>query len=169
MDTRGAPGEGVWLDPATWERHGRGRRWEFELATKDIIQTLVGVGEERNDTLELLSCSRIQVGRDWFSLYEPQPLTGLGSGGTWQYFVRSGLLTPAIPAPEPLSGVGWPAAFATNGLLVLHHPDPARRSAPDRSSIGIVNRVRNTVTDETLVHRGYDDMFQEVKRALQKL
>jgi hypothetical protein len=169
MDTRKEPREGLWLDPAVWERDGRGRRWEFQLATEQIVQALVEVGEKRDDSLDLLSCFRTQVGKDWYSLYEPQPVESLGSGETWQYFVRSRMLTPTIPAPEPLSGVGWPAAFATNGLLVVHHPDPARRSAPDRSSIGIVNRVRNAETDETLVHRRYDDLFRAIKRALQKM
>jgi hypothetical protein len=96
-------------------------------------------------------------------------LTDLSLDGPWQYFIRSLALTPEIPPPEPLPGVGWPAVFATNGLILLHHPDPARLSAPDQSSIGIVNRVRNERTGAVVEHAHYDALFRAMKSSLQKV
>jgi hypothetical protein len=151
-----------------WMRDGRGRHWEFDLPTDALRQALQQVATKRNDRFELLSCFRERNGPTWSSLYEPQSLHQLSLDGPWQYFVRSLTLTPAIPEPEPLPGVGWPAVFATSGLVVLHHPDHARKTAPGRSSIGIVNRVRNQSTGEIVEHREYDSVFMAMKRALQK-
>jgi hypothetical protein len=137
------------------------------LPTGVVRQTLQHVASKQDDEFELLCCFRERRGREWFSRYEPQTLEELAVDGPWQYFVRSLRLTPAIPAPEPLPRSGWPAVFATNGLVLLHHPDPARKSEPERSSLGIVNRVRNLTTGEVFEHGEYDALFMAIKRALQ--
>lgn len=155
-----------WLDPALWKRDGRGRRWEFELPSRTIIEALAGVSVRRDDQLELLACFRTGSAREWRSQYERRELNDLSIEGPWQYFVRSCSTTPCLPASEPLSGTGWPAVFAANGLIVLHHPDPARRSQPGLSSIGIVNRVRSEMTGDVIEHSAYDSLFHAVKNAL---
>ena len=121
-----------------------------------------------DDAFELLACSREQSGKRWFSQYTPRPLERLRPDDPWQYFLRSRRLTPAIPAPSPQPGVGWPASFATNGLVLLQHPDHTRKADRSWSSIGIVNRVRNQETDEVREHDEYDDLYALIKRALAK-
>lgn len=158
-----------WLDPDKWKRDGSGRHWEFVLPTPAIVEALQDVASKREDTLELLACFRLRDGRTWFSLYEPQRVQRLSADGPWQYFVRSLTLSPVIPAPARLSGTGWPAVFAANGLVLLHHPDAGRAGDHGQSSIGVVNRVRHTQTEEVREHAEYDELFRALKRALHTL
>jgi hypothetical protein len=158
-----------WLDPADWKRHGRGRVWEFELPTERIVAALGSVAREHEDRFELLACFREEIGHhEWRSRYEPLPVEQLSLDGPWQYAVRSLSLTSELPEPEPLEGTGWPAVFAANGLLLLRHPDHARRNRPNMSSLGIVNRVECASTGDVIDHKGYDKLFADVKRALQR-
>jgi hypothetical protein len=91
----------------------------------------------------------------------------LSLDGPWQYFVRSVSVTSQLPEPEPLRGSGWLTVFATNGLLLLCHPDHGRRNRPTLSSLGIVHRVERESTTDLIEHRRYDKLFADVKRALQ--
>jgi hypothetical protein len=157
-----------WFDAELWKRDGRGRHWEFALPTDAIIDILRRVAADTDDTLELLAGFREGSAGTWFSLYEARPLERLAPDEPWEYFVRSGRLTPAVPAPSPLQGVGWPAAFAVNGLVLLQHPDHARKADRSRSSIGVVNRVRHQQTGELREHYEYDELYAVIKRALAK-
>lgn len=157
-----------WLNAEQWKRDGRGRHWEFARSTENIVDVLRGVAAYANDTFELLACYREQGDKKWFSQYQARPLDRLVPDDPWQYFLRSRRLTPAIPAPAPLSGVGWPAIFATNGLVLLQHPDHVRKAETSRSSIGIVSRVRNQDTGEVREHHEYDELYAVIKRALAK-
>jgi hypothetical protein len=164
--SHGAPAIRGWLDPTEWKRDSRGRHWEFVVPTEEIVRAIGAVQEERKEHFELLTCFRQQHGSTWLSLYEAQRVEQLSLDGPWQYFIRSSALTPALPDPEPTAGVGWPGALATNGLVLLHHPDPARGGESSRSSIGIVNRVRSETTGEVREHRDYDAVFVALKRKL---
>jgi hypothetical protein len=155
-----------WLEPTAWARDGRGRDWQFYIATTQLIEALDATAAEVGERLELLACSRVQDGRESLSTYSIQRLDELTLEGAWQYFLRLASATPVIPAPEPIPGVGWPARFAINGLVLLHHPDPGKRSEPPRSSIGITHRVVNTATGESREHDQYDDLFKRLKRQL---
>ena len=156
-----------WLDPNEWVRDGRGRSWIFALAAQELIGTLKAVESERHAEFQLLECSRIQVDHDTYSVYTAKTLDRLTLEGPWQYFIRDLAVSPEVPAPEPLPGVGWPAIFAVNGLVLLHHPDPASRSHPRESSLGITHRVANSRTGERREHRAYDAIFGALKREIQ--
>jgi hypothetical protein len=159
-------GEG-WLEPGEWVRHGRGRDWQFQLPTEQIVETLQKTAAAFGEELGLLVCSRTHRGKESFSVYSSQRLASLTVEGPWQYFLRLPSVTPAIPAPEPLMGVGWPAIFAINGLVLLHHPDPGRRTDPPPSSIGVTHRVVSKRTGERREHDEYDRLFKTLKRNLQ--
>ena len=154
-----------WLDPSEWVRDGRGRDWQFQLRTAKIVRALCDAAQQAED-VELLVCSRAQRGQESVSIYTSKRPAELALEGPWQYFVRLRSTTPAIPAPSPLTGVGWPALFAINGLVLLHHPDPGRRTDPPRSSIGIIHRVVNVRSGEVHEHREYDKFFKTLKRFL---
>ena len=155
-----------WLDTGRWARDGRGRSWIFKLPTAAVVRGLQAVSASRAESFQLLACSRIREGGDSLSLYTALPIDRLSADGPWQYFVRSPSLSPTIPAPEPLPGVGWPATFAVNGLVLLHHPDPAPSNRL-QSTIGVTYRVVNVKTGEQREHRGYDSIFKALKRELQ--
>ncbi len=140
----------------------------FSLPADELIEGLNKVAAEREEAFQLLVCSRIRVGRESFSVYTAQVLEQLSLEGPWQYFVKDEAVSPEIPAPEPLPGVGWPAVFAVNGLVLLHHPDPASKSEPLESSLGITHRVVNTRTGERREHHRYDAIFRALKREFQK-
>ncbi len=157
---------GHWFRPGEWARATRGRHWEFVLPTVEIIEVLGHVAATREDAFTLIQCERVPEAHTWRSIYRELPLEGLSLDGSWQHFIRSTTLHSAVPAPEPRAGVGWPGEFALNGLILLNHPDPARRSETSRSSIGIVNRIASE-HDETLHHhRESDALFAALKRAL---
>jgi len=75
-------------------------------------------------------------------------------------------LHPVIPASAPREGVGWPADFALNGLILLNHPDPSGRSEAPSSSVGIVNRIANEQSNQVHDHLEGDALFAALKRAL---
>lgn len=139
----------------------------FSLPTPELVLGLNAVAAESGADFQLLVCSRIRVDRESFSVYTAQPLDRLSLEGPWQYFIRDLAASPEIPAAEPLPGVGWPAVFAVNGLILLHHPDPASKSEPPQSSLGVTHRVVNTQTGERREHHEYDATFAELKRELQ--
>jgi hypothetical protein len=155
-----------WLNPQEWTRDGRGRSWMFSVPTAEIVAALEEVAARDRAAFELLACSRLEVGRDSFSVYTPQPVARLSREGPWQYFVRSRGVTVEVPPPEPLAGVGWPAVFAVNGLVLLHHPDPASKDERRRSTLGIAHRVVNPRTGERRTHHEYDRLFEALKREL---
>jgi hypothetical protein len=157
-----------WLDTAEWMRDGRGRDWTFAMSTDELVSGLSAVSDASEGRLELLACSRTREPPESLSVYVPTPIDRLSVDGPRQYFIRSTVLSPTVPTPEPLAGVGWPAIFAVNGLIGLHHPDPSFRSEPPRSSIGIVHRVWNERTGATLEHEAYDRLFKALKRELRR-
>lgn len=156
-----------WLDPEEWARDGRGRSWMFTLSTAELILGLKAVAAECEAEFQLLECSRIQVNRASFSVYSPKPLDQLSLEGPWQYFIQSLANATEIPAAGPLSGVGWPAIFSVNGLILLHHPDPTSQSEPPQSSLGVTHRVVNIQTGEHREHRRSDAIFGAIKREFQ--
>lgn len=156
-----------WLDVGEWAREGRGRSWMFSLPTQEVVVGLNAVAAESGADFQLLECSRIQVDRVSFSVYTAKPLDRLSLEGPWQYFIRDLAVSTEIPAAEPLPGVGWPAFFAVNGLVLLHHPDPASKSKPPQSSLGLTHRVVNKQTGERREHRHYDAIFGAIKREFQ--
>jgi hypothetical protein len=158
---------GRWLESAEWMRDGRGRDWRFHLPTDALVDALTQTSADLGDELELLACSRTEGVTESLSIYSAEQPGDLAVAGPWQYFLRFQSLTPTIPAPEPLSGVGWPAVFAINGLVLLHHPDPGRPHDPPRSSIGITNRVIHQRSGEMREHKDYDKVFRTLKRKLQ--
>jgi hypothetical protein len=155
-----------WLSPEEWARYGHGRSWTFAVPTADMVQVAQAVASRRGSSFELLACSRTKVGDRFLSTYTRQSIRDLSLDGPWQYFIRDPSLSPAIPAPEPLPGQGWPAIFAVNGLVLLHHPEPGQDGDPPPSSIGIVHRVVQLQTEEIREHAAYDAIFAALKREL---
>jgi hypothetical protein len=161
--------EAGWLDPSEWIRDGRGRSWTFALPTDMIVATLTSAAEDRNDRWTLLACSRADEHGRSSSVYDERPLGELRATDPWQYFVRSHVVTPVLPAPEPIPGVGWPARFAINGLILLHHPDPASRASdPPWSSVGIVHRAVHSTSGRVIQHTSYDEIYKALKRMLRR-
>jgi|RhiMetdeSRZDD1v2_1073273.scaffolds.fasta_scaffold02148_30 hypothetical protein len=156
-----------WLNPDEWTRDGRGRSWTFSLPTENLIRSLQKVAAAYGVEFELLECSRVRIDKKSFSVYTPKALDQLSLEGPWQYFIRNSAATPETPSREPLAGVGWPAIFAVNGLVVLHHPDPTRSQDVPLSSIGVIHRVVNVATGERREHKEYDTMFRALKKSLQ--
>lgn len=155
-----------WFRNNDWIRATRGRAWGFRLATDAIIDVLRVLAQRRGDAFTLLQCERVQDGREWRSTYRELPIEALSIDGPWQYLIRSRTLQPAIPGPEPRSGVGWPAELALNGLILLHHPEPSGSDRPAQSSVGIVNRIANERTGALHEHREADALYRALKHAL---
>jgi hypothetical protein len=155
-----------WFRPGDWGRATRGRHWGFVLSTDALIDCLQHVARRRSDAFSLLQCERVQEDRVWNSIYRELPVEALSIDGPWQYVVRSMKLHPVVPAPEPREGSGWPAEFAINGLILLHHPEPGSTAGPVASSIGLVNRIASERSGAVHEHRDADALFGTLKRAL---
>ena len=155
----------------TGGRRVAGEAGHSALQTAELVKVLAAIAAKRDDELSLLQCDRTEVHGESRSVYSPQPLEALSLEGPWQYFIRSEALTPIIPASEPLPGTGWPRRFSLNGLILLHHPDPATRLArqTSASSIGVMHRVGNERTGELREHVDYDALFQAIKRRFARL
>ena len=161
--------DGRWLEPSDWRRDGRGRTWEFRVRTDVLVHALSATAHAVGFDIELLSCWRTDDPKDSLPMYSSINLADLSLGGHWQYFVRLPSITPVIPAPIPLSGVGWPARFSISGLVLLHHPDPGSTGHPSTSSIGIAHRAINIRSGEIKEHREYDRYFRGFKEHLRSL
>jgi hypothetical protein len=155
----------LWLDPSIWVRDGRGRSSTFVAATDIVSAAIQSVASEDSDSFSLVQCFRTTEAGTSKSSFRSLKVDQLALDGSWQYFIRSSTLTPVLPSVEPKPGVGWPAIFACNGLILLHHPNPAADSeeSPPQSSIGIVHRVANTETGEVLTHAAYDAIYRRLK------
>ena len=157
----------LWLDPSIWVRDGRGRSSTFAATTDVVSAAIQSVASEGSDSFSLVQCFRTTEAGTSKSSFESLRVDQLALDGSWQYFIRSSTLTPVLPSAEPKAGVGWPAIFACNGLILLHHPDPGADSEENpQSSIGIVHRVANTETGEVLTHAAYDAIYQRLKTTL---
>lgn len=160
---------GSWIESSEWWPASRGRSWAFRLPSQDIVAVLSVLATKRDDTFSLLECERVEAEGEWRSLYREVPIEALSLDGPWQYSIRSRALAPVIPGPEPRTGVGWPAEFSMNGLVLLHHPDPVsrqNRAAEAASRIGIMHRIGNKRTGEVREHTDTDAFFTTLKRAL---
>ena len=158
-----------WLDPSVWVRDGRGRSSTVSAATDRISAAINSVANDEGDSFSLVQCFRATEAGTSKSFFESLSVDQLSPDGHWQYFIRSRALTPVLPVSEPKSGVGWPAIFACNGLVVLHHPDPGADSAAQpQSRLGIVHRVTNTETGEVLTHDAYDKLYQRLLSMLRR-
>lgn len=155
-----------WYERDEWSSASRGRTWGFRLRTEAVVAVLTAVAARREDVFSLLQCERVQNGREWHSIYRELSVEGLTLDGPWQYLIRSRALNPAIPAPEPRSGAGWPSEFALNGLIVLHHPDPVHQDHAAGSRIGVMHRIGNERTGAVHEHREADALYGVLKRAL---
>ena len=158
---------GGWLDPVDWTSSSRGRSWGFDLPDLVIIQTVRRAAQKRTDQLDLLTCVEVKIGGEYRSLYRISSWRELVNPHEWQHFIRSHLLTPVLPPPSPRAGGGWTVEFATNGLIALWHPEPSGGDGqPARSRLGVVTRVANVQTGEVRMHKGYDQLYAELKREL---
>jgi hypothetical protein len=148
-----------------WHRDGRGRTWAFTLPTENLIRALESAACTLSDEFDLLACGREGTGKGSRSIFNVLPCSALSFGSPWQYFIRSRALSPGLPDATALTGLGWPSVFAVNGLVIVDHPSPLK-SNPSGSRIGVVHRVRHNVTNEPLVHSGYDRIFRTLKRRI---
>jgi hypothetical protein len=155
-----------WLDPRNWRREGRGRTWSFDRPTSSVIDALAATAYAVEDELDLLVCRRTRSRSGASaSIFDVRSVADLAFDESCQYFVRSRRLSSTLPDRVELAGVGWPALFAVNGLIVLMHPFPSR-TAPGQSRIGVVARVVHDSTGERREHLGYDRIFDALKSRL---
>jgi len=134
------------------------------LTNDAIIQALRDTAEQHSDALSLLQCERVQVGRRWHSVYSELPVEALRIDGPWQYVIRSRTHNPALPASELRSGTGWPGEFAVNGLVLLDHPEPGSSDGIVRTSLGLVTRIANERTRETLEHHAAIALYSSLMK-----
>jgi hypothetical protein len=158
-----------WLDPGDWYPASRGRNFEFSLPAFALIGVIRDVERASGQELTLLTCEKVRIEGLYHSIYRDSRWSALEDETEWQHFIRSRSLTPTLPSPAPLKGVGWPRAFAANGLISLWHPDPGSPNRDRRvSSIGIIPRVRHAATGELRLHTDYDSVYRLLKRELSR-
>jgi hypothetical protein len=154
-----------WLDPSQWVRLTRGKTWTFFAPTEVLAEAIQRVAQELGDQFELLACLRVTVDNRSRSTFVVESVADLTKATSRQYFIRSKAFTPNLPAPRTVNGVGWPAAFAVNGLVLLNHPISAR-GATIVSSIGIATRVENSSSHDVIRHGEYEELFQRLRKEI---
>ena len=69
-----------WLGSPEWYRDTRGRGYEFELPTGQIVEAITAVAEACGDHFDLLAYRSAPEVRSGYMVYEMQPVNALAFG-----------------------------------------------------------------------------------------
>jgi len=158
----------ILYDTNTWFRTSRGKVLQFyaldeevEVALSDALLSKYG---------PYIIAGSVMVKQDKRYIQEAffcglEEFRELRKKGLWKFFVLSKELTPDLKVAP---GDDVSAILSLNGLVNLQQGLITKGKWCD-SSIGVVNRVANSVTNEGLYHEGYVEIFNALKRRLKKI
>ena len=151
-------------DPDHWYRVGRGRYFEFRAEDGQVIDLLHEALPKHYAPYTLVMIELIKQGKVYVETARESQISDLPllcSPKTWDFFVRSEILSPGVEFQH----VESPSRFCSfNGMINLQHGQE-HKGTRLRSTIGIVERVAKESSDEIVEHREYMEVFEALKRA----
>jgi hypothetical protein len=153
------------LNPHVWIRYGRGKGVHFRANDDDIVRALTSGLPQGYAPYVLLATSLRKVGNKYESNCEVtnfDDIPRFRQEGVWNYFLGSLRLT-ALPNFDQLDSAGrW---LATNGLINLQHGRTGKKGL-EPSSVGIVDKVRNTESGEIRTHSDYLKIYKGLAKLI---
>jgi hypothetical protein len=159
-----------WLDDA-WERFGRGLTRQFYAVDQEVEDWLLSCLPTNLAPYSLLSREPLmrhgENAVDWQTI--ECAITDWaacrGSGTRWSWFIRSHVLTPALPLIGELVERSW----LINGLVNLQHGLIDSRGRQRASSIGITSQIVHGVSGERRRNDGYVKVYRRLERRIRAL
>lgn len=152
------------LDPDQWLRQGPGKVVESDLLPMEVASLLEGCAQG-DASWRLISVQMVRCGSAFQERAETiafRDLPASVSEGFWQYFLWVPALSPWIAQRGDLH-LTIPL-LSTNGLVNIQCGRRSRIGAA-KTLFGLVDRVRNRRTGESVRHVGYGNIFNRLRAA----
>ena len=150
-----------------WYREGRGRGLDFYACDEELAEVLQVGLPKPYAPYSLVGSYVEKQGREYVHRYVERAVTDfldLRSGGIWYFFLRSAAITPSLTLCD---GRCADRDLSFSGLLNIQHGS-VRKGKRGKSRLGIVNKVQNERTNELIVHKEYERVFNALRAAIRK-
>ncbi|HIE00552.1 MAG TPA: hypothetical protein EYP59_09720 [Thiotrichaceae bacterium] len=158
--------QSIILDLDNWIRQGSGKIFQFMATDEQLIEILHASLPTQFAPYSILATFMSKEGKIYkqssFSVQLPDFLPKKHQG-LWQFFIQSHVLCPDLPISEVLQ---LDRLFAFNGLINLQH-GRLSKGVCQKSSIGVVEQLKNLNTGELLKYKESVKIFNALKKALQ--
>ncbi|OQW92274.1 MAG: hypothetical protein BWK78_02175 [Thiotrichaceae bacterium IS1] len=150
-----------------WLREGRGKTFQFFATSEEMVEILGTALPVQFAPYSIFGTFLVKEGKFYKHDYLSGPITDFPlfrARGIWQFFIQSQVLSSELLI-TPGSNIDH--LCVANGLINLQQGSLAK-SLPNETHIGLVDKVRNTVTGELRQHADYLKIFNAIKQAVQK-
>jgi hypothetical protein len=158
--------EPPFLSGSEWDRAGRGRRTEFFATDEEILDWLAP--ELSSNGLRVVGYElERQPDRKYVEIPYATDALPIGTANEpsrrWKFYLQ-----PVHTAPDihDLLGTSVDATLSVNGLIQIQHGLVTQAGVRERSSVGLVDRVRNLATGEVIVHDASLKLYRRLVRSL---
>jgi len=148
-----------------WLREGRGKTFQFFATAEETVEILGTALPVQFAPYSIFGTFLVKAGKFYKHDYLSGPITDFPlfrARGIWQFFIQSQVLSSELLI-TPGSNIDH--LCVANGLINLQQGSLAK-SLPNETHIGLVDKVRNTVTGELRQHADYLKIFNAIKRAV---
>ena len=156
------------LSSDTWVRAGRGRSFQFYACDEEVLQLLQSSLPQGLGPYSLIGTYVEAIGRTPIHRFVTAAVgefPTLRAKGIWQFFLRSWQATPTLDLPADAT---LAACLSLYGMVSIQH-GCTLKGQWQWSSIGLVNRIRNTFTEELVAHESYEQLFRTLKPRIRKI
>jgi len=155
-------------DVDSWDRKGRGKSFQFFATDAEVAEVLGCSLPAKFAPYSLMAVKKEKLEGRFVQRpvhLEIPDFLEQRRKGTWRFFLRSHALTPELHLPE---GIPIDRLFAFNGLMNVFH-GVMHRGRLSASVVGVVDRITNRATQQTIHHKHYVEIFQSVKSGITPL
>lgn len=154
-------------DLDNWYRDSHGRSFQFYACDEEILEVLQSALPEAFSPYSLIGSYVEKHGRKYFHRFIEDSVNGflsMRAESIWQFFIRSHQITPEVKLPNDNDVDMY---LSLNGLVNLQQGS-IRKGCWQPCAIGLVNRIRNTQTNEMMIHKHYECVFATLKSTIRK-
>lgn len=155
------------LETHQWLREGRGKTFQCFATAEELVEILSMALPVQFAPYSLLGTCLVKEGKTYQHDYLSGSISDfplLRARGIQQFFIRSQVLSGELLITH---GSNLDHLCVANGLINLQQGSLAK-SLPNETHIGLVDKVRNTLTGELRQHADYLKIFNAIKQAVQK-
>lgn len=158
--------EQTFLSGPDWDRAGRGRRTDFFATDEEILDWLAP--ELSANGLRVVGYE-LEHQPDGKYVEIPYATDTLPIGAPnepyrrWKFYLSQFSQRPDV---RDLVGTPVDATLSVNGLIQIQHGLVTQAGVRERSSVSLVDRVRNLATGEAIVHDASLKLYQRLVRSL---
>jgi hypothetical protein len=145
-----------------WLRQGRGKTFQFSATAKEVAELLRKTLPSQFAPYSLLGIVMVKEGKYYKQVCRVATIADfplLRAEGIWQFFIYSQVLSHELPIKESSDLEGL---CATNGLINLQQ-SYVNQVLLQETNIGMIDKVKNTLTGEIREHSDYLKIFHIIK------